>query len=87
MVNLDRLVRETYDPSTYTQLHLGGQDGDGDSAIPTSGMETVYGGSEQCPSCGNLMTPLQVIYGYGLCPECQSQKNAAHIKDRMSDGR
>lgn len=83
---IDQLVRATYDPSTRTQVSLGAQDGDGENRIPTSGMETVYGGSEVCPGCGNLMNPLQVIYGYGMCPDCQSLKNAAHVKDRMSHG-
>lgn len=80
------LVRATYDPSSTTQVSLGAQDGDGEHKIPTSGMETHYNASEVCPGCGNLMTPLQVIYGYGLCPDCQSRANAQHVKDRMSHG-
>lgn len=83
---VDPLVSATYSPSSRVQVSLGAQDGEGASQTPTSGMETLYSGSEVCPGCGSLMNPLQVIYGYGLCPTCQSRRNAAHVKDRMSHG-
>ena len=82
MVN--QLVRDTYDPSTKAQVALGAGDGERIQEIPTSGMETIYGGSEMCPGCGRVMNPMQVIFGYGLCPDCQSLQNAARMKDRMS---
>ncbi len=45
--------------------------------------ETVYNGSEVCPGCGCLMTPLQVLFGTGLCPRCQNKAYNEHIQRRM----
>jgi hypothetical protein len=73
----------TDSPSSTVQAGLGSQDGSGTSDIPTSGLETVYNGSQPCPGCGALMNPLQVLYGYGFCPTCQSRKNAAAVKGGM----
>lgn len=84
MVSMDHLVRATYSPSSVDQVTLGAGDGERLQEIPTSGMETIYGGSEMCPGCGGVMNPMQVIFGYGLCPDCQSRQNAARMKDRMS---
>lgn len=83
---MKNLVRATYSPSSVDQHALGSMDGEGVSPIPTSGLETVYAGSQTCPGCGQLMNPLQVIYGTGLCPDCQSRKNATVVKGRMTDG-
>ena len=73
----------TDSPSSTVQADLGMADGSGSTDIPTSGMETVYNGSQPCPGCLDLMNPLQVLYGYGLCPRCQSRKNAAAVKGGM----
>lgn len=76
-------VVATNSQSEVVQQELGAQDGLGLSDIPTSGMETIYMGSQLCPSCGKILNPVQVLWGSGLCPDCQARKNAALVKDRM----
>ena len=77
-------VAATYSPSSSVQLVLGSSDGDGMTEVPLSGIETIYNSTQVCPGCGQLMNPLQVIYGNGVCPNCQSRKNAQAVKARMS---
>ena len=70
-------------PSEVTQAEIGMVDGAGTTDVPVSGMETVYVGSQVCPGCGTLMTPLEVMFGAGLCPKCQNAAHNDHIQRRM----
>lgn len=45
----------------------------------------VYNGSQTCPGCGCVMSPIEVMYGYGLCPTCQSKKNARIVRSMLTD--
>ena len=31
------------------------------------------------------MSPIEVMYGYGLCPTCQSKKNARIVRSMLTD--
>ena len=50
-----------------------------------SDQEFVYNGSQTCPGCGRVMSPIEVMYGYGLCPTCQSKKNARIVRSMLTD--
>lgn len=49
-----------------------------------SDQEFVYNGSQTCPGCGRVMSPIEVMYGYGLCPACQSVKNAKLVRSMLT---
>ena len=49
-----------------------------------SDQEFVYNGSQTCPGCGRVMSPIEVMYGYGLCPTCQSKKNARIVRSMLT---
>jgi len=70
-------------PSEVTQVEIGEYDGEGTTDVPVSGLETIYVGSQVCPVCGTIMNPLQVMYGSGVCPDCQNKAHDAHIRGRM----
>ena len=54
--------------------------------METINIETVYEGSQICPRCGNLLTPLEVLYtSLGLCPDCRNAKYEEHAKRGMSE--
>ena len=67
-------------PSTTVQATLGAADGAG----PVDDQPFVYNGSSLCPDCGQVMNPIQVMYGYGLCPTCQSMMNARLLRGMLS---
>jgi len=48
------------------------------------GQDLLYNGSQVCPGCGQLMNPIEVMYGYGLCPTCQSRKNAKLVRSMLT---
>lgn len=48
---------------------------------------TVYDGSKQCKVCGQVMSPLEVMYSEdGRCPYCRNQNYERHAKRGMADG-
>ena len=56
-----------------------------DLVMETINIETVYEGSQICPRCGNLLTPLEVLYtSLGLCPDCRNAKYEEHAKRGMN---
>ena len=47
--------------------------------------ETIYDGSKVCPKCGQIMTPLMVMYTDGkMCPWCRNDNYGKHMKKRMA---
>lgn len=47
-------------------------------------IETIYDGSEPCPKCDRIMTPLEVMYAGGkLCPDCRNRQYEFHTKNKM----
>lgn len=50
--------------------------------------ESVYSGSQFCPKCNDLMTPLEVLYSgdTGLCVECRNLMYKKHAKSAMGGG-
>lgn len=46
--------------------------------------ETIYNGSEDCPNCGKMMTPLEAEFSMtGLCYICQNEYSKENMKDRL----
>lgn len=45
---------------------------------------TQYHGSYPCPACGAVMSPVEVMYSYGVCPSCREVQSALRVGRRMA---
>jgi hypothetical protein len=44
----------------------------------------LYHGSYPCPSCGAVMSPVQVMYSYGVCSECRENDASLRVRRRLA---
>lgn len=50
-------------------------------------VETIYQGSKVCSRCGDLMTPMEVMYSHDgkTCSSCRNAKMEKHVRQGMSE--
>jgi hypothetical protein len=48
--------------------------------------ETIYSGSKECRSCGNIMGPYEAMQVHkGICGNCRSSKMEQLVRQGMSE--
>lgn len=45
---------------------------------------TMYHGSYPCPACGVVMSPVEVMYSYGVCPTCHETRSSKRVARKMA---
>ena len=64
-------------------------DGDGAETMEMQAHTVVnnllnYNGSQPCPSCGVIMSPVQYMYSSGICPSCHEQRMTTRIQRKLA---